>query len=316
MKKPCQNSGFAEPVSGWTWDVKKYAIHDGPGIRTTVFLKGCPLRCVWCCNPESQEFRTEILWVGENCRLCGRCLEVCRAKAIFQDAKGKKSIDRARCDLCGLCVSNCSGGALRLLGKRVRADEVIRQVMGDAAFYQRSGGGLTLTGGEPAAQPEFAAELLRLYKTEQRGGHTAVETCGFANWTEFSRILEYASLILYDIKHMGPKRHLELTGVDNEIILRNARRIAESGVRLIIRLPLVPGLNDDETNVRQTAAFARSLPGVSEIDVLPFHRMGEPKYARLGRIYGCPGTKAPDGAKLDRVRFLINEAGLRVKIGG
>ena len=316
MKSARPDPKPAEPISGWIWDVKKYAIHDGPGIRTTVFLKGCPLRCVWCCNPESQGFRMEVLWIAENCASCGRCLDACPAKAVSKDAEGKREIDRAGCDLCGICVSGCPGGALRLLGKRVRADEVLREVMRDAAFYQRSGGGLTLTGGEPAAQPEFAAELLRLYKTEQRGGHTAVETCGFAGWSELSRVLKHADLILYDIKHMDPRRHVELTGVGNEIILRNARLIAGSGGRLIIRLPLVPGLNDDETNVRETAAFARSLPGVDEIDVLPFHRMGEPKYARLGRKYGCPATRPPDAAKIDRVRKLIEETGLRVKIGG
>jgi len=316
MRSAPRDAKPAEPISGWIWDIKKYAIHDGPGIRTTVFLKGCPLRCVWCCNPESQEFGMEALWIAENCAGCGRCLDVCPAKAISEEAEGRKRIDRAGCDLCGICVSGCPGGALRLLGKRVGADEVIREVMRDATFYQRSGGGLTLTGGEPAAQPEFAVELLRLYKIEQRGGHAAVETCGYGEWTELSRLLRYADLVLYDLKHMDPRRHFELTGVDNEIILRNARLIAESGARLVIRLPLVPGLNDDEINVRQTAAFALSLPGLTEINILPFHRLGEPKYARLGRVYGCSDTWAPAATKIDRVRILLQEAGLQVKIGG
>ena len=303
-------------VTGWIWDIKKYAIHDGPGIRTNVFLKGCPLRCVWCCNPESQEFRTEIIVVPQNCARCGRCSDACPLQAIAEDADRKKRIDLSRCDLCGICVTACPNGALQLMGRRISVEDVLREVARDSAFYQRSGGGLTLTGGEPAAQPEFAAELLRRYKIEERGRHAAVETCGFADWTALSRLLEYSDLVLFDIKHMDPKRHLELTGAENDLILRNARRIAESGRRLAIRFPLVPGINDDEDNVRKTVAFVRGLPGVEELDILPYHRMGEPKYARLGRVYGCPGIQTPAPEKIESLRAVVEEYGLRVKIGG
>lgn len=303
-------------VTGWIWDIKKYAIHDGPGIRTNVFLKGCPLRCIWCCNPESQEFRTEIIVIPQNCARCGRCSDACPLQAIAEDAGRKKRIDLSRCDLCGICVTACPNGALRLMGKQVSVEDVLREVARDSAFYQRSGGGLTLTGGEPAAQPEFATELLRRYKTEERGRHAAVETCGFADWTALSRLVEYADLVLFDIKHMDPKRHLELTGAENELILRNARRIAESGRRLVIRFPLVPGINDDEDNVRKTAAFVRGLPGVEELDILPYHRMGEPKYAQLGRVYGCPGIQTSAPEKIESLRAVVEESGLRAKIGG
>ena len=316
MKTADKNGETAGLVTGWIWDIKKYAIHDGPGIRTTVFLKGCPLRCVWCCNPESQEFRTELLWIAENCDRCGRCLDTCPLQAVSEDEQGKKRIDWSRCDLCGRCLSACPNGALRLMGRQVTVNEVLREVTRDAVFYQRSGGGLTLTGGEPSAQPEFAAELLRRYKTVEGGRHTTVETCGFADWTAFSRLLEYTDLVLYDIKHMDPECHLKLTGVDHELILGNARRIAGSGRRLVIRFPLVPGINDHEDNVRSTAAFARSLAGVEEIDILPYHRLGEPKYSRLGRESTLKGTPSPNARRLNEIAALIESYGLHVKIGG
>jgi pyruvate formate lyase activating enzyme len=316
MPDPRQNKISAKPITGLIWDIKKYAIHDGPGIRTTVFLKGCPLRCPWCCNPESQDLCPEIIWLAENCIHCHRCLDNCPSQAISEEAGQKKRIDRNRCDFCGICINNCPHQALNLIGKRMTVSEVLKKVVEDAIFYVRSGGGLTLTGGEPTAQSDFAYELLRQYKVRERGSHTAIETCGFVDWPTLSHLLEYTDLVLYDIKHMDSGHHLRLLGVSNELILQNARRIAKSHSRLVIRLPLIPGINDTEENIRKTAAFARRLPQVEELDLLPYHRLGENKYARLNREYALSGIRMLSPSRLAEIRSLIESYGLLVKIGG
>jgi len=303
-------------VTGLIWDIKKYPLHDGPGIRTTVFLKGCPLHCLWCCNPESQHFQPEIIWLKENCLQCNLCMEICPARAIYPDKGGEKSINPDLCDNCGLCVKQCPGGALQLAGRRVTIDEVLLEIEKDAVFYHRTGGGLTLSGGEPLAQPAFARELLRQYKISEGGLHTAIETCGHADWQTLAAILEYTDLFLYDIKHMDPGEHRRLTGVSNALILENAKKIAAASKKLIIRLPLIPGYNDSEENISKTAAFAGSLPGVEELDILPYHRLGEPKYKRLGKRYCLTGTGAFPQDRLGPIRGIIENYGLRVRIGG
>jgi pyruvate formate lyase activating enzyme len=205
---------------------------------------------------------------------------------------------------------------MNIVGKRMTAPELLRVILGDAVFYERSGGGLTLTGGEPGAQPEFACQLLRQFKLEERGGHAGIETCGFVPWSDLRRILEHTDLVLFDIKHMDAEKHLRSTGVDNQLILQNAKRIAESGVRLVIRFPLIPGFNDSEENIRRTADFARQLPGVEELDLLPYHRLGESKYRRLGRKYKLFRARPLDRSRLAEIRTLLESYGLRVKIGG
>jgi pyruvate formate lyase activating enzyme len=230
---------FASRQHGWIWDIKRYALHDGPGIRTTVFVKGCPLRCQWCCNPESQSFRPEAAWIGERCLNCGLCEQVCPHGAISHDG-GRRYVDHQLCDLCGECARRCPGEALQIMGRRVFVDEVLAEISRDSVFFSRSGGGLTISGGEPLAQPEFVAELLRRYKTEEKGLSTAVETCGHAEWPMVARVGRYTDLFLFDLKHMDPGEHFRLTGVGNRLILENAARLAESGHTLVIRLPLIP----------------------------------------------------------------------------
>jgi pyruvate formate lyase activating enzyme len=303
-------------VKGWIWNIKKYALHDGPGIRTTVFFKGCPLSCLWCCNPESQAFQPEVLWLREKCRACGRCAAVCLKNAVRTDDQGRRRIDFESCDLCGLCIEQCPGEALSLVGRPMTVDEVLREVNKDSVFHSRSGGGITLSGGEPLAQADFASELLRCYKNDERGLHTAVDTCGHVEWSELVKVLPYTDLFLYDIKQVDSSEHCRLTGVGNELILDNAKRIAESGKALIIRLTLVPGYNDSEENVRLTAEFAKSLYSVEEVDLLPYHRLGEHKYERMEREYAPAGTKAPEEEHLAVLRRIIEEYGLRVRIGG
>ena len=275
---PNTDSSSRPSCRGWIWDLKKYALHDGPGIRTTVFFKGCPLTCLWCCNPESHRSGSEVVWIKERCLACDLCLETCPLGSIHVDAAGGRRVDERTCDHCGICATRCPGDALNLTGRLTDVDEILREVAKDSAFYDRSGGGLTLSGGEPLAQAEFACELLRRYKDGEFGSSTVVETCGAVEWEALALVLPHTDLFLYDLKHTDSDEHRRLTGVGNERILENARRIAAAGKKLVVRLPLIPGCNDDDENLRRTAQFARELPGVDQIDILPYHRLGEPKY--------------------------------------
>jgi pyruvate formate lyase activating enzyme len=301
--------------TGLIWDIQRYALHDGPGIRTIVFFKGCPLRCKWCCNPESQSFKPEFSWLAGNCLGCNLCQEVCPVDAVRVNAE-RRWIDIQRCNFCGLCVERCPGGALTQLGCQFTAEALLQDITCDSIFFQRSGGGLTLSGGEPTSQPAFARELLRRYKVDEYGPHTALETCGYAPWEDLAGLLEYIDVVLYDIKVMDPGLHKKYTGVDNANILSNVARIAQAGYRLILRLPLIPGYTDDEANVQAIADFVRQLPGVEEIHLLPYHRLGESKYGRLGRQYSLEGTSPLGQEQLSDLMRIVEGAGLRAVIGG
>jgi pyruvate formate lyase activating enzyme len=311
-KTICQPSG----PQGLIFDIRKYSIHDGPGVRTTVFFKGCPLQCRWCCNPESQAGRPELVWVGERCLGCDLCLSVCEKNALSAAAAGHKTIDRERCDCCGACARRCPGEALNLIGRRVTVEEVLAEVTRDALYFEASGGGLTLSGGEPLAQPEFAAELLRRYKHEEKGGHTAVETCGFVAWPVIERVAPDVDLFLYDLKHLDPEEHRRLTGQGNRLVLENARRLAAAGHALVMRLPLIAGVNDRREQLEAAADFILSLPGVRRLDLLPYHRLGEPKYRRLGKTYALEGEPAPTDGQVARAVEILAAKGLEVTIGG
>ena len=301
---------------GLIFDIRQYSIHDGPGVRTTVFFKGCPLACRWCCNPESQAGQPELVWVRERCLGCGLCLAACPREALHAAADGGKVIDPQRCDRCGQCADRCPGEALNLIGRWRSVDEVLAEVTRDALYFEASGGGLTLSGGEPLAQADFAAELLRRYQHEEKGAHTAVETCGFVEWPVLAQVAAHVDLFLYDIKHMDPAEHLRLTGRDNRLILDNAGRLAEAGHGLVIRLPLIAGVNAQRDNLKATAEFARSLPGGSRIDILPYHRLGEPKYQRLGKDYALKGAPALASETVARARDILAAQGLEVAVGG
>jgi pyruvate formate lyase activating enzyme len=301
---------------GLIFDIRKYSIHDGPGVRTTVFFKGCPLECRWCCNPESQAGRPELVWVAERCLGCDLCLNVCGKAALSTTAAGGKTIDRERCDCCGACAQRCPGEALNLIGRWVTVDEVLAEVAKDALYFEASGGGLTLSGGEPLAQPEFAAELLRRYKREEKGGHTAVETCGFVAWSVIERLAPDVDLFLYDLKHLDPDEHRRLTGRGNQVVLDNARRLAASGHALVMRLPLIAGVNDRREQLEAAADFIRSLPGVSRLDLLPYHRLGEPKYRRLEKAYALEGEPSLSSEQAARAADILSAKGLEVTIGG
>ena len=303
-------------MNGLVWDIRKYSLHDGPGIRTTVFLKGCPLSCLWCSNPESQVGDPEVAWVREKCLSCGTCVQACVREAITVDRSGRRRIDPARCDLCGDCAARCPGGAMAMVGRAMSVDAVLHEVGQDAIFYSRSGGGLTLSGGEPLAQAAFAAELLRRYKSDYVGFHTSVETCGEAPWEALALVAPHVDLFLYDIKHMDTLEHRRLTGAGNERILENAARLAARRASIVVRLPLVPGCNDDEENLRRTAEFARSVLGADRVDLLPYHRLGEPKYSRVGRSYAFAGRRTATEADISAAGRVLQACGMQVRIGG
>ena len=280
-------SADAAPT-GVIFNIQKFSLHDGEGIRTVVFLKGCPLTCRWCANPEGQAHALEMLVSRERCigpDGCARCLPVCVAAALARDADGRIVLDRARCDLCGACVPACPGAALETAGRRVTVAEVLRIVEEDSAFYVRSGGGLTLSGGEPLAQPVFAAALLAA--AHGRGLDTAVETCGLCRWMDLAAALPFVDRLFFDIKCIDDARHRQWTGVSNQRILDNFRRVRTEFPQLpvVARTAVIPGFNDTSAALQAIADFVAAAGGAAVQERLPYHRLGEPKYARLGRPY-------------------------------
>lgn len=264
---------------GVIFDLQRYSIHDGPGIRTTVFFKGCPLRCFWCQNPESQRNQPEILLSQDNCASCGRCVTVCPTCASTL-AEISSTIDRSRCVGCGKCVEVCPNKARTLVGRCVTVDEIMQEVMRDKKFYENSGGGVTLSGGEPMAQREFALSILQSCK--KAGLHTVLDTCGYTPWASMREILKYIDLVLYDVKCMDRKKHHEATGKSNDVILANAKRVAKHK-NMRVRIPIIPDFNDSVEEVKAILRFIRTELGLIDIDLLPYNKLGESKHKRLGR---------------------------------
>ncbi|MBR5113882.1 MAG: glycyl-radical enzyme activating protein [Oscillospiraceae bacterium] len=296
-------SALTAPV----FEIQSFCIHDGPGIRSVVFLKGCPLRCLWCANPESQSARPEVFVYPEKCVGCGICTAACPTGAA-----NLAKTDRERCTGCGACARACQAGARVLSGRDMTVAEVLRKVEGDRLFYEESGGGITLSGGEPLTHPEFCAALLDAAR--EAGLHTAVESCVFASREAVDAVFSRADLALTDVKHMDSAAHERLTGVPNETILDNIRHIRfELGVPVVLRMPTVPGLNDSEENVAAAADFAKSLG--APLCLLPYHRLGLGKLDALGRPRG-EDIPLPDDARMESLRALAESRGIECRIGG
>jgi pyruvate formate lyase activating enzyme len=301
------------PLTGIIFDIRKYSIHDGPGIRTTVFFKGCPLDCWWCHNPESQSPAPEPMLRPNLCIDCGTCLEICAQGAIGRQA-GRLTWDRELCTRCGECAAACMAGAREMAGKAFSVADVLAQVEQDRLFYEESGGGVTISGGEPLLQGQFLSELLRACKRQEL--HTAVDTSGFAGWEVLERIIPVTDLFLYDLKHMDPDQHLKYTGAPLAPVLRNLERLAERGAPLWLRVPLVPGVNADEANLRRVGELAARLPNVRQVNLLAYHATAASKYARLGLPYRLPDTPAASDEQMESAARLLRSYGLVVKIGG
>ena len=302
--------------AGVLFDIKRFALHDGPGIRTTAFFKGCPLSCTWCHNPESQSSSPELLHRLTLCVGCGACLPTCPQGAI-RIVAGKAVTDRERCTACGACMPVCPHEARTIAGQPWTVDGLADELMRDAVFYEQSGGGITCSGGEPLQQAGFCAAVLR--RCRQSGIHTAVDTCGYADTASLERVAEHTDLFLYDLKLMDDRRHREATGVSNDLVLRNLEQLDRWSRPTWIRVPLIPTINDDEENLLALAEFVRHLTCVEALQVLPYHTGGEAKWLALGRT-GTGRTRidaAASSAAADRaVRLLRQRLDIPVTEGG
>lgn len=301
-------------LAGLVFDIQRFSVHDGPGIRTTVFLKGCPLHCLWCQNPESISYLPEITFIATKCIDCGKCLRVCTEEAIQVSGRRGRIIDRLRCSLCGECIETCYSGALSIIGRYMTVPEVLAEVDRDRDFYVNSGGGVTFSGGEPTAQPLFLAALCQ--QAQARRLHTTVDTCGQMRWDTLRSILRHVNLVLYDLKHMDSSEHRRLTGVPNELILENLQRICALGLPVHVRIPLVPGCNDSPENIEATAAFVRGLPNIRSLDILPYHRLGEPKWRQLDQPYDLHGVSPPSRDEVFALADVVRAHDLEVRVGG
>lgn len=268
------------------FDIQKYSIHDGPGIRTLVFLKGCPLDCQWCCNPESQKTCEEILFKENLCMQCGRCKDVCPYDAIDLTSHLNR-IDRKRCKSCGLCADICNMKALSKVGRWMSTEQVMEEILRDKKYYMKSGGGVTLSGGEPLIWGSFCVSLLK--KCYDMNIHTAVETTGYVAENTLEKVSEYVDLFLYDIKSMDEKRHKEFTGVSNKKIIANIKKLRNWDKKVIMRIPLIPGKNFCGKELERMLELASDI-GINEINLMPYHDLGSVKYKGLGRKYGMEGT--------------------------
>lgn len=283
-------------------NIIRFATQDGPGIRTTVFLKGCPLTCVWCHNPETISPAPELGYIARRCIGCGECARVC-PQGAHTIADGHHSFDRDLCVACGACAEVCLGDALTLYGRKMSAAEVLATVLEDRTFYEQSGGGMTLSGGEPLLQADFCAELLAMARHE--GLHTAVDTCGMVPWEAFEAVLPMTDLFLFDLKQMDGDLHRRYTGSDNAQILANLRRLSEAGAAIEIRIPLVPGINDDERFLRAAGELLRGLEGIRAVRLLPFNALSHSKYEAIGREDTMPDASPPSDEALARARAVL-----------
>lgn len=293
------------------FNIQKFCIHDGPGIRSTVFLKGCPLDCIWCHNPESKNVAPEIMFTARKCTSCGRCLEFCPARTITSE--GELIYDRSKCELCGKCTQKCFNNANSMCGKTESIEEIFAQVKKDKPFYETSGGGMTVSGGEPAMQAEAVLELIKMAKAE--GITSAMETCGFGDSSFFRRAAELGVLFLFDIKGVDREKHKVNTGVYPDVIHKNLDMLLDMGAKVVIRLPMIPGKNDSDEDLELLVKFlSERKDKVDHADIMPYHEMGRDKITSLGKEAYDP---IPAGKPFaDGWREKLKASGVEIKVSG
>lgn len=294
------------------FNIQKFSLHDGPGIRTTVFFKGCPLSCIWCHNPESQNLGREILYDKNKCTLCGTCLKACKNHAV-EINRDKLVTNVDKCTFRGDCLLACTNGARQLAGQEYTVEEVLEEVLKDRVFYKNSGGGVTLSGGEPLLYADFVEDLLMKLKEENI--HTALDTCGAVDFKVLEKTAPYTDLFLYDLKSMDDDKHILYTGVSNKGIIDNLIRLSKIHGNINLRLPLIEGINADENHIREILSLIRET-GIKKINLLPYHDIGMHKYGKLGRNYDSRKMARPGDDKLDTFKEMFERDGYIVKIGG
>lgn len=303
-----------DPNIGLISNIQKYSTKDGPGIRDTVFFKGCPLGCLWCSNPELIRSIPDLLYSRNKCIQCGSCIRECHQQALVFNHDREVQIDRDRCDACGDCVDVCPEGALELIGYLISVDELVGELLKDKIFYQTSHGGVTFSGGEPLWQAGFIAQVASRLK--KNNIQLALDTAGDVAWCRFEEVLEYIDLVLYDIKTFDRNQHIHWTGRDNDLILANARLLAEHKIPIHVRLVLIPGFNDTWTELNDRMQVVLQLGNVQQVDLIPYHRYGQGKYDRLGLDYPLEGLREYNDERIAEIEGFIKEFGIKTSVGG
>ena len=301
---------FSAEITGVVFNTQKFSIHDGNGIRTLIFMKGCPLRCIWCSNPESQKPEPELMFVKSKCTGCGKCAALCPQGAV--DAS-TFDVDRSKCTRCGVCASKCYANAKKMAGRKVTLREMMDLIEKDRIFYTNSGGGVTIGGGESTAQHKFVEELLKACRASHI--HTAIETCGYGKWDDIKGVFDNTDQVFFDLKAIDTRLHRDLTGAGSELILKNAENAVRNGNEIVFRIPLVPGYNDGRENIEQTGEFVKRMQGMNDrisVEVLPYHDLGRDKYRWLDMDYELAGVEKPDRCHVDECRDILKDKGCKV----
>ena len=297
--------------SGRVFDIQRFSIHDGPGIRTTVFLKGCPLRCLWCGNPESIPMEPSLSYMPNQCIACGACMPACPEKALSSDSSGKAVVDRGRCTECGVCTPECDPKALEMVGREMTVAEILDVVQRDWQYYRASGGGMTLSGGEPLMQPRFVTELLRSAKARRLD--CCVETSGYALWGVMRGLVPLVDLWLYDFKETDSRLHEKFVGKPNEMIVSNLKRLHDAGAKILLRCPMIPQHNARREHLDGIVALARSLPKLQGVELLPYYDLWRAKLARFGLKSELPeSVKPPQRSTIKGWQDYLRERGVTV----